>query len=137
MADDAKAKLAVENKRKLQAHLERLQKYGGKPPPEEPADQAGTQQQTEPKPPPKPPPRPPGWEAWKRLHGNRIHKPNPNTKEELAEQADYRILELKPGASRDDVKRAFNRLAKEFHPDVGGDREIFQAMLGAYRRLSK
>lgn len=135
MADDQKARLKAENKRRLQEHLERLQKYGGKPPPEEAAPTAGS---SEPKPAPKPPPRPAGWEAWKRLHGNRTHTIRSDVDQaKLASEADFRILEIKPGASKDEVKRAFNRLAKEHHPDVGGDAEIFQAMLGAYQRLTK
>jgi len=30
---------------------------------------------------------------------------------------DYRILDLEPGATREDAKRAYRRLAKQWHPD--------------------
>ena len=33
----------------------------------------------------------------------------------------YEILQLGPEASRDDARAAYRRLAKRFHPDVGGD----------------
>ena len=56
---------------------------------------------------------------------------------QLAEAADYKLLELKPGASKEEVRHAYNRLAKQFHPDLGGDAEIFQAMTAAYKRLLK
>ena len=48
-----------------------------------------------------------------------------------------RLLDLKPGASKDDVKKAFKELAKEYHPDLGGDAEIFQAMRAAHDRIVK
>ncbi|KAI4969694.1 hypothetical protein ZWY2020_000608 [Hordeum vulgare] len=42
------------------------------------------------------------------------------------EEDHYRVLRLEPGASRGDVKKAFHRLALQYHPDVvrrqgGGD----------------
>lgn len=47
----------------------------------------------------------------------------------------YSILGLKKGASTEEVKRAFRRLAKIYHPDVGGDPEKFKLISTAYRRI--
>jgi len=134
MAEESEsARIRAENQRKLQEHLERLKAHGGKPPPEpEPPPKSAR-----PKEPPKPPPRPPGWDAWKRVHGNRMHQLHARDDAQLARDADYKLLELKPGASKDEIKRSFNSLAKEYHPDKGGDPEIFQAMLAAYKRLTQ
>lgn len=35
----------------------------------------------------------------------------------------YQILELTPGASRDEIKAAYRRLAKQYHPDVNPTEE--------------
>ena len=35
-------------------------------------------------------------------------------------QDPYRVLGLEPGASDDEVKAAYRRLAKKYHPDVNG-----------------
>ncbi len=35
------------------------------------------------------------------------------------------------------MKKAFNTLAKQHHPDLGGDPEIFQAMRAAHDRIMK
>ena len=50
----------------------------------------------------------------------------------------FRILGLQPGASVDDIRRAYRRLAKQFHPDVnpeGGTRERFLEIVEAYEVL--
>ncbi|KAM3214752.1 hypothetical protein ACQJBY_066980 [Aegilops geniculata] len=43
----------------------------------------------------------------------------------VLEEGHYRTLRLRPGASRGEVKKAFHRLALQYHPDVvrggGGD----------------
>jgi len=41
-------------------------------------------------------------------------------------------LGLPPDASRYDVKRAFRSLAKQSHPDRGGDRATFEHLTRAY-----
>ncbi|MCL2684287.1 MAG: J domain-containing protein [Synergistaceae bacterium] len=38
----------------------------------------------------------------------------------IADEAYFRVLGLQPGASWDDIKRAFRRLARLYHPDVAG-----------------
>ncbi len=133
---------AQQNRDKLAEHLANLKAQGGKSEkPRREADHSespgGDNQREVPKPRPKPPPQPQGWDAWKQIHGNRIHSIDPQDKQRMAEEADYRTLELKPGASKEEVKRGFNRLAKQYHPDTGGDAEIFQAMLAAYNRIMK
>ena len=49
----------------------------------------------------------------------------------------YRVLGLEPGASMADVKRAYRRLAKAFHPDSAGEAALprFLAIHEAYERL--
>ena len=48
----------------------------------------------------------------------------------------YSILELPYGASINDVKAAFRRLAKIHHPDKGGNKEAFERIYTAYEHLS-
>lgn len=54
-------------------------------------------------------------------------------------EALYATLELRPGASIDEVRRAYRRLALKAHPDLHRDRpdahERFVAVAGAYRAL--
>lgn len=41
----------------------------------------------------------------------------------------WEVFQLNPKtATKDDIKRSFRKLAKEHHPDVGGDPEIFQRL---------
>lgn len=46
-----------------------------------------------------------------------------------------RLLGLEPGASQSMIKRAYRRLAKAHHPDLGGDVEAFHRLDAAYRLL--
>jgi molecular chaperone DnaJ len=50
----------------------------------------------------------------------------------------YAILNLSPQANSEDIKRAFRRLARQFHPDVAGEgsRERFEQIYQAYQVLS-
>ncbi|MBR5390006.1 MAG: molecular chaperone DnaJ [Clostridia bacterium] len=59
----------------------------------------------------------------------------------MAEQRDlYEILELQKGANEDEIKKAYRRLAKKYHPDLNpGDKTAEQRMKevnGAYEILS-
>jgi hypothetical protein len=128
--------IAEANRRKLEAHLAKLKATGGKSAAKDTADTAKAQADPARGVPP-PPPRPPGWEAWKKAHGGRIHSVREVDAGQAAQAADFKLLELKPGASQEEIRRNFNRLAKQFHPDLGGDAEIFQAMQAAYKRLLK
>lgn len=47
----------------------------------------------------------------------------------------YEILELQPGASKEEIKKAFHRLAHIHHPDKGGDAEKFKKISAAYAEL--
>lgn len=42
-------------------------------------------------------------------------------------------LGLAPGCSKDEIKRAYKRLAKKLHPDSGGSHEAFLKLDKAYR----
>lgn len=48
----------------------------------------------------------------------------------------YNILGISKEASDDDIKRAYRKLAREHHPDKGGDKERFQQIQMAYETLS-
>ena len=50
----------------------------------------------------------------------------------------YAILNLSPEADIEEIKQAFRRLARQFHPDVAGEgsRERFQQIHQAYQVLS-
>lgn len=45
------------------------------------------------------------------------------------------LLGLERGASLQAIKRAYRRLAKQHHPDLGGDVELFHRLDAAYRLL--
>jgi DnaJ-class molecular chaperone len=48
----------------------------------------------------------------------------------------YDILKIPKNATDNDIKKAYRNLAKEFHPDKGGDKETFQKIQEAYDVLS-
>lgn len=48
----------------------------------------------------------------------------------------YQILGLEPGASDDDVKKAYRRLAMKHHPDRGGDEAEFKRIKDAYEAIT-
>jgi hypothetical protein len=50
-------------------------------------------------------------------------------------QRALQLLGLKPDCSRQAIKRAYRRLAKSHHPDLGGDVEAFRRLDAAYRLL--
>lgn len=49
----------------------------------------------------------------------------------------YDTLGVKPGASQEEIKRAFHKLAHIHHPDKGGDPEKFKQISLAYHELQK
>ena len=48
----------------------------------------------------------------------------------------YQTLGVDRGASPDEIKRAYRKLASQHHPDKGGDKHKFQEIEQAYRTLS-
>lgn len=47
----------------------------------------------------------------------------------------YKILGVEKGASEDEIKKSFRRLAHEHHPDKGGDQQKFKDINEAYQIL--
>ncbi len=47
----------------------------------------------------------------------------------------YKILGVEKGASEDEIKKSFRRLAHEHHPDKGGDQQKFKDINEAYQVL--
>jgi hypothetical protein len=52
----------------------------------------------------------------------------------VGQQDCYVLLELTPPYTVEAVKRAYRRLAKQHHPDRGGDAAHFLALQSAYRQ---
>src|SRR3989344_8087385 len=50
----------------------------------------------------------------------------------------YSTLGVEKGASKDDIKKAFHKLARKYHPDnkAGGDEQKFKEINEAYQILS-
>jgi len=48
----------------------------------------------------------------------------------------YKILNIARNASKDEIKRAYRKLAHKFHPDKGGDEKHFKEINEAYHILS-
>jgi len=48
----------------------------------------------------------------------------------------YSILGVPKGASADEIKKAYRKMASQHHPDKGGDTQTFQQIEEAYRTLS-
>ena len=51
-------------------------------------------------------------------------------------QNPYQTLGVSPGATADEIKRAYRRLASQHHPDKGGDKSRFQEIQAAYDALT-
>ncbi len=55
--------------------------------------------------------------------------------DDVASGEEYSILGVAPDASIDAIKTAYRKLAKENHPDKGGDAKKFEQIQKAYNRL--
>jgi len=44
----------------------------------------------------------------------------------------YSILGVEETSTQEDIKKAYRKLAKENHPDKGGDEELFKKISAAY-----
>lgn len=49
----------------------------------------------------------------------------------------YATLGISRGANKDEIKKAFHKLAHIHHPDKGGDAEMFKKINNAYQSLMK
>lgn len=47
----------------------------------------------------------------------------------------HKILGISPGASLEEIRRAYRRQAAKYHPDAGGDAWVFQQIQSAYAQL--
>ena len=48
----------------------------------------------------------------------------------------YKMLGVARDATPEQIKKAYRKLAREYHPDAGGDEEIFKDVNEAYEVLS-
>ena len=59
------------------------------------------------------------------------------TEFEAGDEVCYQLLGITPSASKNEIREAYRRKAKQYHPDKGGDPDMMRALTEAYRRLSK
>jgi DnaJ-domain-containing protein 1 len=77
------------------------------------------------------------WEALRMgaraLWGSRANPVRPL----LERQKALAVLELPPNATRQQIKRRYRVLAKQHHPDRGGDPQQMQRIIAAYEVLMR
>ena len=64
------------------------------------------------------------------------HQPTESIFDHTDTQAYYDTLGVSKEATQEEIKKAFRKLARDNHPDKGGDEELFQEMTKAYDVLS-
>ncbi len=47
----------------------------------------------------------------------------------------YQLLGITPSATPEEIRKAYRRKAKQYHPDKGGDPDMMRAITEAYQRL--
>ena len=55
----------------------------------------------------------------------------------LERQQALAVLGLPPNATRQQIKRRYRALAKQYHPDRGGDQQQMRRIIAAYELLMK
>ena len=128
---DSAGDIKEQNRRKLQDHLAKLKAHDGKPPAEKKEDVVSQLERAraqfardfmE------------DFGQWERLYGGETA--NPAGAPSRDKSADFRLLGLSEGAGHEEIRRAFHALAKQHHPDKGGDVAKFRDLMSAYRFLS-
>jgi Sec-independent protein translocase protein TatA len=59
------------------------------------------------------------------------------SEQKLDDEICYQLLGVTPSASKKEIREAYLRKAKQYHPDKGGDADMMRALTQAYRRLSE
>lgn len=49
----------------------------------------------------------------------------------------YQVLGVSTTSSEADIKKAYRRLSRKYHPDAGGDPAKFDMVVKAYKMLTK
>ena len=47
----------------------------------------------------------------------------------------YQLLGITPSATLEEIREAYRRKAKQYHPDKGGDPDMMRALTEAYQKL--
>ena len=79
-------------------------------------------------------------EFRKALHGTDEEASHGRDNAQLHVEADdicYQLLGITPSATPEEIREAYRRKAKQYHPDKGGDPDMMRAITEAYRKLSK
>jgi len=77
------------------------------------------------------------WDAL-RLSVRSLWQSNANPARTLARrQQALAVLGLPPNANPQQIKRRYRALAKQYHPDRGGDQQQMQRIIAAYEFLTK
>jgi hypothetical protein len=131
MAEKESDQIREQNLRKLQDHLDKLQKHDGKPPKETEGDLRSEVERA----------RAEfmrdfmdDFATWERLYGKGELGPEALAARDRAN--DLKLLGVSSDAGKEDIRRAFYALAKQNHPDTGGDEAMFRELMAAYRNLT-
>ena len=129
MSDDPTSDyIAEQNRRKLEEHLKKVRQHGGKVPEVDPAEARREQLEREAAAFQR------DWQQWKKVYQGRIF--DLSAKPQQDDSADRKLLGVSKKADKDEIRRAFYALAKQNHPDTGGNPDKFRALMGAYRNLT-